>query len=289
MLQKLIRSLYASQISEKLITSIDLVVVDNDIEKSALKMASELKSECPSRFTLNYYSYTEKGLSNVRNEILRIAHELSPEYIAFIDDDIFASEHWLENLIKTILNSGADMALGPTYPVFEETASKYVKGWFLYGKFENGEQLNELYGTGNLLMKTQFIREHNLLFDKRFNLSGGEDTYFGVQALEKGVKMIWSSNSVAYETIPPKKANLNWLIKRKYRSAGTYTYILKLRKKYLMLLKKAFLSIFYIVAGILTLPLTLIPFKNRYWSILKIAESLGALSGMANILYKEYS
>jgi len=288
MLAKLVRSIYTCERNDQLIKSIDLLIVDNDIKASAKKIAEELKLECPTDFGFEYRNFTEKGLSKVRNEILAKAIGMKPDYILFIDDDEYVSHHWLEQIVSTALINEADMVNGPVIPVLEIKVPKSISTWFAQDEFCEGQQMDFLWGTGNLLMKTQFLSEHQLAFDPRFNITGGEDSYFGVEALKKGAKIFWSKNAVVYETIPSDRANLKWLVKRKYRGATTYAYILVLEKDYFGLVKKFVVSGCYLIIGLLTLPAVIIPFRQRYWSVLKIAEGLGGLAGMFSLRYKEY-
>lgn len=288
MLAKLVRSIYTCERNDQLIKSIDLLIVDNDIKASAKKIAEELKLECPTDFGFEYRNFTEKGLSKVRNEILAKAIGMKPDYILFIDDDEYVSNHWLEQIVSTALINEADMVNGPVIPVLEIKVPKSISAWFKQDKFQDQQQMDFLLGTGNLLMKTRFLKEHQLAFDPRFNHSGGEDSYFGVEALKKGAKIFWSAKALAYETIPASRANLKWLALRKYRGATTYTYILKLKKDYFGLAKKFVASNCYLIIGLFTLPTAIIPFKQRYWSVLKIFEGLGGLAGMLNIRFKEY-
>jgi hypothetical protein len=79
------------------------------------------------------------------------------------------------------------------------------------------------------------------------------------------------------------------LIKSHYNHALTHTYILKLERKYPLLIKKTLVSGAYFLVGtiaLLTLPLT---FIWRYWGILKISEALGGFSGLFSIHFHEYA
>ena len=79
-----------------------------------------------------------------------------------------------------------------------------------------------------------------------------------------------------------------WVIKRVYRGASTYTYMLKLEKRWGALTKKFFVSILYIFVGLLTAILIAVPFKKRYWGILKLVNGVGGITGLGNLLYNEY-
>jgi len=288
MLEKLILSIYASQINYDLIGAISLVVVDNDIKRTAENVIKELKNKCISPFNLEYFNYPKKGLTHVRNEILKQSLKLKPDFIAFVDDDEYVTDNWLNELIKTMIHMNADIVQGPNLPVFEKEVPSYISRWFYVHNFETNTQM-DLVETNNLLIKSKFLNDHNLRFDSRFDQTGGEDTFFGVQAIQKGARIFWSHDAVVYETIPEKRASLKWLMRRTYRAASTFTYILKLKKSYAMLFRKFAISIIYLIFGICSL--VFLPFSNKhkYLGPIKISEAFGGFAGILNIRYKEYA
>ncbi|MFS4491359.1 glycosyltransferase [Maribacter sp. 2308TA10-17] len=288
MLEKLILSIYASQINHDLIDAINIVVVDNDSERTAEFVIDALKSNCILPFTIHYFNYPKKGLTHVRNEILKQSLKFNPEYIAFVDDDEYVTENWLNELVKTMINTNADIVQGPNLPVFEKEVPDYISRWFHVENFETNTQM-ELVESNNLLIKSKFLDDHNLRFDSRFDQTGGEDTFFGVQALEKGARIFWSHDAIVYETIPEKRATLKWLMRRIYRSASTFTYILKLKKSYVMLIRKFFISILYLIFGICSLAFLPFSHKHKYLGLTKISEACGGFAGMINLRYKEYA
>lgn len=288
MLKKLISSIYACSIDPHLIKKVDIILVDNDIDQTALPLVPKFKLNCPTGFTMAYYNYFEKGLSGVRNKLIDLALELSPDFLVFVDDDEYVVEDWLNELLTTQINTGADLVKGPNKPIFEGTISNNIEHWYHTKDFENETQIN-FVETNNLLIKVPFLVVHGLRFDPRFDTTGGEDTFFGVECLKKGAKIIWSKKAVVYETIPEKRSRINWLLKRKYRGATTYTYILGIEKSYARLLKKFLVSIAYIFLGIIALPMQLLPVKLKYFGIIKLFEGMGGLAGLFGIRYNEYA
>jgi succinoglycan biosynthesis protein ExoM len=130
--------------------------------------------------------------------------------------------------------------------------------------------------------------DKNIWFESNFNVTGSSDTYFGMQLAKNNIKFYWADKAVAYEKIPPSRANINWIIKRVYRGASTYTYMLKLEKNLPGLIRKVLVSFFYIFIGALTSIFSLFNFKSKYFGILKLAEGIGGLGGIFKLLYKEY-
>jgi len=288
MLKKLIFSIIGCNIDRSLIKEVFILVVDNDIEKTAEITVKELADEFYGIHRFYYHNYPVKGLSNVRNEIFTKALEFNPDYIACIDDDEYVTSDWLNQLLLTITKSRAEIVLGPVIPEFEGKVSPYIAYWFKYQKLENFQKVH-FFWTGNFVISAGFFLKHKIEFDNRFNITGSEDSYFGVKALKSGADICWANKAVAYETIPQKRANLKWLIRRNFNNAITFTYILKLEKLYFRLLKKMVISFVYSVTGVMALVFIPFPFRWKYWGILKISESVGGFAGLFSFQFHEYA
>src|ERR1035437_8313843 len=81
MLKKLILSIITCNINKSLIKNVTIIVVDNDIDKTAEKIVNELKERFYETSNLHYFNYDKKGLSNVRNKLFNKALEYNPDYI----------------------------------------------------------------------------------------------------------------------------------------------------------------------------------------------------------------
>lgn len=287
MLKELIFSIIDCNINKSLIKDVNIIVVDNDIDKTAEKIVNELKEKYYGIYKLNYFNYPVKGLANVRNQLFKRALTYNPDFIIGIDDDEFVTPDWLNELVSAITTAKADIAIGPAIPVFDHNVSPYIAYWFNHPDMVDLQNIN-FFQTTNYIIAVNFLVNQKIQFDQRFNTTGAEDSYFGVTAIKKGAKIYWAGKAIVYETIQEKRASLNWLIKRRFRTAITYTYILILEKKYLLLFKKILVNIIYLISGIFALLLVSFKFKFRYWGLLKLAESFGGFAGLANIKYHEY-
>jgi succinoglycan biosynthesis protein ExoM len=287
MLEKLLQSIFSCRVDPSLVSKVDIVIVDNDAEKTAESTVVRLLNDCPPLFQMHYCDFPIKGLSNVRNEIINKAIEKDPDFILFVDDDEYVVEDWLTAHVSTIVRNRGDFAMGPVIPEFEKKVSADIAQWFGHYTFEDQRSL-DFMDSGNLIMRTKFIKETELRFDPRFNTLGAEDSYFGVSALKKGASIFFAKGAIAYETIPEKRATLAWLYKRRFRGANTYTYIILLEKKYFQVLKKILVNFVYLLVGVLSLVLVPIHFNYRYFGVLKLAESLGGFAGLFNIRFHEY-
>src|SRR5665647_3191 len=226
MLKKLVQSIIVCNLNKTLIKDVNIIVVDNDVDKTAELVINELKERFYNSYKIDYFNHPAKGISNVRNELIKKALLLNPDFIVFIDDDEYVTTEWLNELVKTIINNNADAVRGPVLAKIDETIPDYISCWFKRESYPDNFQLNTLT-TGNLIIKRSSLQKYNVWFDTRFNIIGNGDSYFGIQLLKKGARFFWASNAIAYETIPQSRANINWLIKRIYRGASGFTYNLK--------------------------------------------------------------
>ena len=287
MLQKLVLSIYALRVDEDLIRKISIVIVDNDAEQTAYNTVSNLRSDAK-LFDLRYHCNPVKGLVNVRNALIREALYLNPDFLAFIDDDQFVSSEWLSEMINTLVSTRGDLAIGPVIPVFEKRVPSWISCWFRHHQIRDQTPINFLE-TGNLTIRASYLEANpELRFDRRFNTTGAEDSYFGVQVIKKGTKIWWSAKAKTFETIPPQRAKINWLIRRSYRGANTFSFIILLEREYLKIAKKITINFIYFFIGTIALILTPLHIKYRYFGLLKLAESAGGFTGLFKLKYHEY-
>lgn len=287
MLEKLLRSINDSKIDQKYIRDINIIIVDNDIDGSALNIVNKLKDSQGYCYTMAYYNYPVKGLSFVRNRLLKLALELSPDFIVSCDDDQVVSTHWLNNLIQIIVKNKGDIALGPVIPIFESKTPDSVAHWYQRKDFRNNQRV-EYFHSGGTIISVRFLLMHNMKYDERFNTTGGEDTYFGLIALKNGANIYWAKEAIIYETVPQDRIGIFWIIKRRYMGAINFVYILKIERENIKILKKTLISVGYIISGSIALLAMLLPIKKRYWGIIKISEGIGGLAGLFNISYDAY-
>ena len=287
MLKQLILSIAQCNIDKSIINNINIIVVDNDADKTAEIVIQNLKTENDKMYDLHYYNYAVKGLANVRNELIVRALQFKPDFLVFIDDDEYVTVNWINELVKTVINNNADAARGPVLAKITNSVPKSIAKLLEREKHENNAQLL-LWTTGNLIVRRTSLEAYNVWFDKRFNSTGSEDTFFGIQMAKKGATIFWAANAVTYEVIPKKRTQLKWFIGRAYRGGGMYMFILKLEKDYLRIANKVLISLLYIFVGLLSSIFVLFPIKFKYWGVLKLSDGVGALAGLLNIHYKEY-
>lgn len=221
LLNKLIDSLEKLNLEYFKEHTIEIVVMDNDILKSAKEITNK-----KSKFEILYYSDPRKGLANVRNSIIDIAIKNNYTHIAFLDDDEeLATKYWLEHLFKCMINNKADVVTGPVLTEYNQKVANWIikSDYFNRKRHKTGSKM-QYAGAGNLLIDMQiFKRNADLRFDTNFNSSGGEDTDFFYNLTKKGLKIIWCDEAVVKEPLVENRANFRYMINRSLNGGMIFT------------------------------------------------------------------
>src|SRR5450631_3373274 len=144
-LQRLLKSL----VDQRDAPPFEVVVVDNDAEKSGEEVAVGYKQH----LALTYIVEPVRGLARVRN---RAAAASNSTFLAFIDDDEWASPQWLCELYRVATELGADVVIGPIERIFAKEVPDFIRNCGLFDKrpYAEGETLPWYHArTGNALVR----------------------------------------------------------------------------------------------------------------------------------------
>jgi glycosyltransferase involved in cell wall biosynthesis len=207
-LERLLRSLEGQETRGHF--SYSIVVCDNDREESARSVITLLAD---SSIEIKYCSEPCQNIALARNKALENSRG---EYVAFIDDDEFPAENWLQQLFATCETYQAAGVLGPVRPHFEVPPPR----WVVRGKFcERPEHSTgrimkwDESRTGNLLFRRAIIADVPAPFDMRFG-TGGEDMDFFRRMNACGHRFVWSAEAVVFETVPRTRLRRTYMLKR---------------------------------------------------------------------------
>lgn len=283
----LLQSLTQLQFYKNSLLDLLVVVVDNDFSGSSKMAAGRYASYLP----LIYAIEPVQNISLARNKAVAIAGEVDCEYIAFVDDDEFVVPLWLDELLSTQEKYAADLVIGPVIPVFAGSAPEWiVKGGFFNRKRYTTGQRIRWGSTGNVLIKRELLDRLDIHFDRKFGLTGGEDTHFFERLYRMDAKIVWSNEAVIKENIPLSRTNLRWLLRRSHFGGNT----LALVEKDLAFSKNW--AVFRFLKGIgrilqgctLFLPSLLFGRAPAVKSLACIARGVGMLSGIFGFRFEEY-
>jgi succinoglycan biosynthesis protein ExoM len=195
-----------------------VIVADNEPEPAAeARVRATARAQ---RLDLAYVHAPAHNISLARNAVL---DNLQGEWLAFIDDDQVADPDWLARLIAAAEREGCDAMLGPVTAVYPTGTPV----WIAAGDFHSfravrvGGRILKGYSC-NCLIRVEAIRRAELRFDPALGQVGGEDDDFFYRLTDAGHVIGFTDEAHVYETVPPSRASLKWLMRRAFRSGQSH-------------------------------------------------------------------
>ena len=209
-LRRLLQCLPSQQRDDRY--SMSVVVVDNDALLSGQSVVYEASNNL--QIPIRYFKEPNRNISLARN--LAIANATG-DLIAFIDDDEFPAEAWLDNLVECYDSYGVDGVLGPVKPDYEIPPPK----WVLDGKLcerpthPTGTRITgKDMRTGNALLSRALFSKDEVPFDPRFGIIGGGDVDFFLRQVEQGKSFIWCNEGIVFESVPAERLTRSYFLTR---------------------------------------------------------------------------
>lgn len=270
----------------------EVVVVDNDENGSARAVVEKrIKSGAP--FQILYDIQPVRNISLARNRSVALA---KCDWIAFIDDGERAPAPWLKQLMKTVIKTSADGALGPVVPIVPVEAPDWIQrgNFYDWSRMETGDAVpfNKLR-FGNLILRGSFLRTSPEPFDASYGMTGGEDGDLLMRLAQQGACIVWCDEAVVLEPVESTRLSLRWLLLRAFRGGQDFARH-KLKGRFgnitllgqMRLLLRAF--VFFLTAVVLMI--LHLPFgwhRAVYW-LLKASANMGKISIFLGSHYQEY-
>jgi succinoglycan biosynthesis protein ExoM len=200
-----------------------VIVADNDIHSGAGERIVALGSALG--LELHYVHAPARNISIARNACLDAA---DAEWIAFLDDDVVPSPVWLQELMAEASRGGWDAVLGPVRAVYPAAAPAWVRdGDFHSSRFVAKQDRIVTGYTSSVLLRRNFVRCHELRFDKALGRCGGEDTDFFYRLCDAGGRIGAVAATVAEEPVPIERTQLGYILKRNFRQGQTHALRLR--------------------------------------------------------------
>ena len=221
-LARLLHGLNALTFGSRAPGKITVVVVDNDPARSAEATCEALRPG--SRWPLVYASEPRRGIPFARNASVSSARGLGTELLAFIDDDEVPEPTWLDELLRVMRESGAEVVTGPVLPAFEGA----VPPWIQRGRFFDRERhrtgsFQERAVTGNVLLRLDLLADMAAPFDEGRPLSGGTDTHLFRRIITRGHRIVWADDAIVHEWNPATRLTAKWLVRRSFRVSSNWS------------------------------------------------------------------
>ena len=259
-------------------TEVSLTIIDNDSCRTAEVIVNKFKKIIP--FSVYYHCESKRGIPCARNCAIEETHRLKSDYLVFIDDDEKVAPAWLEKLYTYCQSQGGDVIVsgGVTSELPEETP-EHIAGLFNKKQRPTGTRLTSC-ATDNVLIPVHVTRKLGLRFDETNPLAGGTDTIFFYQAVKAGAVILKCAEAMVYETVPPGRATLRWLSRRKYRAGITVAWrkLQDGQRRLRIVVSSIFKILFDFMACVVMVIAGCKLKRNLSW--LKVCRSYGILSGV---------
>ncbi len=284
-LKQALASLFAMKLPENIRT--ELLIIDNDEFKSAFGIVKEFDDI--GKIKINYVVEEERGLSNVRNRALKEAIRLGATHIAFVDDDETVDENWLVEHVK-FYNAKDDIFVssGPAYAKFDKKYPSYIMKNSVFRQSSSKEhgKIRKSCATNNVFFGLDIVSDNNLYFLGDFNFTGGEDGNFFERVTKKGYSIGWNEAAVAYEMITEERANLKWILTRKYYDGYMGSILrfkynkISVRKRMIYILEKSVT----VLGNVILAPISLLAGLTCFVNVVSLgAKSAGKLVGAISL------
>lgn len=195
-----------------------VVVVDNDPEHTARDPLQELNCE-----GVHYVHEPLPGIANARNAALDAA--AAARFVAFIDDDERPEPGWLAALLETQRTTDAAAVAGVVKPVEGLVDDPWIEAgrFFVRQRHRTGTE-QPAASTANLLLDLRQVRSMGPIhFDNAFGMTGGSDTMFTRDLVQRGGRIVWCDEAVVVDHIRPERATRAWVVQRHFRSANVWS------------------------------------------------------------------
>jgi hypothetical protein len=199
--------------------AVDVLVVDNDPERSAADVAVAEG--------VRYAPEATPGIAAVRNRAMDEA--ASARLLAFIDDDERPRPGWLAHLVSTWQSSGAAAVSGRVLAEYAGDLDPWIRAgdFFVRRSLPTGTPI-DVAAAGNLLLDLDQVRACGVRFESALGLGGGEDTLFSRSLARAGREMVWCDESAVVDQVPLDRMTRTWVLTRAW-SHGNGALLTELR------------------------------------------------------------
>ncbi len=198
----------------------EVIVVDNDDSPTAQARVAAFAARAV--IAVRYVHAPARNISVARNAALDLAQDA--DFIAFLDDDEVAAPGWITALLARMHATGADVVLGPVQASYDSAAPLWMQRGRVHDTLpttlSNGDIVTGY--TCNVLVRQASAAVRGLRFDPARGRSGGEDTAYFAAIHAAGGRIVAAPEAVLSEQVPPARARLGWLLRRRFRMGQTH-------------------------------------------------------------------
>ena len=198
-----------------------VIVAENDSEGLQAKAIVDELFENSYPFRLVCKVVHERGISQARNALLNVAFkELNASSIAMIDDDEWADEKWLTELVEVQERTRAHVVSGKMIPIFEPGLPSWAIDLPIYFSEINVQTglVDMVHGTTNVLISKSLFDDFGpIYFDTMYSVIGGGDKEYFYRVKMKGGVFAHSQDALSYELFTGQRVTQAWALERAFR------------------------------------------------------------------------
>jgi succinoglycan biosynthesis protein ExoM len=164
------------------------------------------------------------GIASARNAVIDAAIRYDMDYIAFVDDDEWASPHWLRDLRVAAMVYSADVVYAPVYLVYDDAPECWADGRTQkkWPPLPEGARTEHASSCNVLISRRVWGNrpgEMCLRFSTEYDLTGGEDSVFFTEAHRRHARMHWTNRAIVWERVPASRQTFGYQL-RQQRQRG---------------------------------------------------------------------
>ena len=198
--------------------TVEIHVVDNDPSGSGKAAFDTVASG--SELALFYHLESAPGIASARNRCLELAASRC-QWLLFVDDDETVAPVWFAEYLALFERHPADAYVGAVETVYPDYVDVRDSGLHDRGQRPHLQPI-AIGACNNCALSVDFINQHRLRFDERYNTMMGEDSDLFERIHRLGGLTLWNARSVVYEILVPERATRQWAYQRYQRVGETY-------------------------------------------------------------------
>jgi succinoglycan biosynthesis protein ExoM len=212
-LRRLLERLVEVAADARALADVTVAVADDDPARSAEAVCTEL---APSFEALSYVNSASGNIAVARNHVLELGLATS-DWLAIIDDDCLPEPDWVRQLLLAQRRHGTDCVTGACEDVPPPGAPAWLGAPpFLEGPTDEEDGAEREVGhLKNTLIRSQFLREHDIRFDVEHGKAGCEDVMFFYELADAGMTHRFAKAAVVREEVPMSRATLRYQLRRR--------------------------------------------------------------------------
>lgn len=195
---------------------VHLIVVDNDVERSANSVVADVMRD--SEIPVTYDCVKVPSRPRARNRLVELAGFVGADWIWFLDDDQVVMPDALRHLLSTANTYDADGVVGRVPQIFEATHRPWAQWSGLFNEVHRPMGMpTRNFGCGGILLRRTAIDRVPHPFDDRLLPEFPEDSVFLARFREKGSRIVGCDEAVILDHVSASRNNPHWILMRALR------------------------------------------------------------------------